>query len=537
MNIFAKFKDWLKNGRHINPAIQCQPGNWYESGWPLLTGDTPYRPGLIQDSRWDQNFVTRRETMRRMRDWSQNSALVESILSVGERYTVGASGLFVAFYPTDDSADEDKWYDTAEEIINEEVLQDIGWNGESLDTLLKTGYRCQKIDGDALVVKTRKIGKLQVGKQLLTLNRPCVQLVEGHRIESPFDKWEQEGLTLIDGVVFDKTMIDGRLMLQRKGFYVRDGAGAFEQESTWALLPNDAVFYLRNEHRANQPRSVSDFYSVEQDISKLQAIIKMEMRAQDAQSDWATTVENASGQFNPNDAKLQAVMVERGKSAVATDETKRAELVRQNEWYRKIFGGQTRAFKFGEKVTMHAPNRPSESTLNLIEFHINNICAGTKHPRCLVMEKVSGGSAKSQGTEVRAQLDSADGYFESDCQKWIRLVKAIVMYDLEWRVKNDPRLADPPANWRNCIHVQQPKACNVDVAYNAQAATMELASGQTNYDLIYGPRGLSFRREIKKLGQQQKLMERLKVKVTLPALLPGQIQLVGDQKQNEVTNA
>lgn len=537
MNIFRKVKDWFKSGKNINTGIQCQPDNWYESGWPLLTGDVPYRPSLIQDSRWDQNFVTRRETMRRMRDWSQNSALVESILSVGERYTVGASGLFVAFYPTDDSADEDKWYDTAEEILNEEVLQDIGWNGESLDTILKTGYRCQKIDGDAIVVKTRKKGTLQVGKQRLTLNRPCVQLVEGHRIESPFDKWEQEGLTLIDGVVFDKSIIDGRLMMQRKGFYVRDGAGGFEQESTWALLPNDAVFYLRNEHRANQPRSVSDFYSVEQDISKLQAIIKMEMRAQDSQSEWATVVTNATGQFTSNDAKLNAVMVARGTAATVTDESKRLELTRQLEWYRKVYGGQTRAFKQGETVTMHAPNRPSESTLNLIEFHINNICAGTKHPRCLVMDKVSGGSAKSQGTEVRAQLDSADGYFESDCQKWIRLVKGIVIYDLEWRIKNDPRLADPPANWRNCIHVQQPKACNVDVAYNAQAQVMELAAGITNYDLIYGPRGLSARRELRKLSTDQKMIEKLKLKISLPALLPGQIPLNGDAKQNEVNNA
>src|SRR5258708_4910213 len=77
--------------------------NWYEGGWPMWTGGAEsYLPSLVQDARWDQNYVTRREMLRRMRYWSQNSPLVEAILSVGERYTVGASGLHVHFYPTGD---------------------------------------------------------------------------------------------------------------------------------------------------------------------------------------------------------------------------------------------------------------------------------------------------------------------------------------------------------------------------------------------------------------------------------------------------
>ena len=29
--------------------------NWYESGWPLLSGDRAYIPAQVQDARWDQN--------------------------------------------------------------------------------------------------------------------------------------------------------------------------------------------------------------------------------------------------------------------------------------------------------------------------------------------------------------------------------------------------------------------------------------------------------------------------------------------------
>ena len=42
--------------------------NWYEGGWPLWTGGAEsYLPSLVQDARWDQNYVTRREMLRRMR--------------------------------------------------------------------------------------------------------------------------------------------------------------------------------------------------------------------------------------------------------------------------------------------------------------------------------------------------------------------------------------------------------------------------------------------------------------------------------------
>src|ERR1017187_1732799 len=106
--------------------------NWYEAGYPMLgTGVTSFLPELpAQDSRWDQNSVTRREMMRRMRYWAKNSPVVEAILSISERYTVGASGLHVSFYPSgdleDDSADNslDKtWYDNADDRSEEHTSE------------------------------------------------------------------------------------------------------------------------------------------------------------------------------------------------------------------------------------------------------------------------------------------------------------------------------------------------------------------------------------------------------------------------------
>lgn len=502
--------------------------NWYEGGWPLLSGDTSYVPQIVQDARFDQNYITRREMLRRMRYWAENSAIVEAILSIGERYTVGPAGLHVAFYddsPESKPDNEDPWYEAAEQVLSE-MFHDAGWNGESMALLLKLAFRCQKNDGDCLLIKTRKRSKMEVNGRTLNLSRPCLQLVEGHRIETPFNKWTNEGITTIDGIEFEIVQVDGRPLMRKVGYWTRAGFGQFETNSSWTLIPTEMAFHMRNQQRANQPRAVSDFYAVEPDIHKLEDLLAMEMKAQAVQSDRAVGIENAAGEFNPLDKKLQAVKVAMGSTPPTSADQLKA-LAQMQEVYRKIYGGQTYAFKSGEKVHFDAPNRPSEATLNLFELEVNKICAGTKTPRCLVMEKISGQSAKGQGTEVRAQLDSANDYFRGDFQKWKDLMRHVTIWFMEWAIANDQRVADPPANWRNCIHIQQPKACNVDVGYNAQATTMELASGQTNYDLIYGPRGLSARREIRKLAWQQKFIEATGVKLTLPALLPGQIPLDG----------
>jgi len=520
--------------------------NWYESGWPLLDGGRAYIPQLVQDARWDQNYITRREILRRMRFWECNSGLLESILSVGERYTVGPAGLHVSFYPSDDASmdldeqDDDPWYEAAE-LVTREFLRNCGWNGESFETMLKVGYRRQKVDGDVFYVKTWKNGPLKVGNYTLTVAKPCLQMVEAHRVETPFNRWDQEGHSVVDGVEFRQVKLQGRDMMEKVGYHVRAGFGAFETESRWFLVPIEDIIHVHSSHRVNQFRGLSDFYSVEGSIGKLYELLKIELSAQNEQSQWSVLVKNASGQFNPIDSKLSAVSIARGQSPnTGIDPQKLTQI---QEMYRKTYGANTRAFKFGEDAEMKAPIRPSEATLQLWEYLINDVCAGCHSPRSLVMGKISAASAKSQGTEVRAELDSADAYYKGDFQKWKRLTHEAVEYFMEWAINNDPRVADPPANWRHCIHVPPPEACNVDVGRNTQADLMMLAAGAMDYDMLLGPQGISFNTMIRRLHRQQSKMKRLGVLVTLPALMPGQIELNGkggeqaDEPGNEPTKS
>ncbi|MDE2099875.1 MAG: phage portal protein [Patescibacteria group bacterium] len=504
--------------------------NWYEAGWPIWTGgNTSYLPSLIQDARWDGNYVTRREAMRRMRYWSQNSGLVESILDVGERYTVGTSGLNVSVYPNDEnySADSDDWYDRAEQVLNE-WHQECGWNGESMAELLSIGYRDQKVDGETFYIKTRKVGWVEMEDRKIQMFKPCLQIVEAHRVETPFNQFDE--YNLIDGVQFKITKVDGRDLLEKVGYWVRNGMGGFEQNDSWNLIKSDDIFHIRNMHRANQYRSITDFYSVEQDLHKFEDFLENEMKAQFAQGIRAVGIESNSGQAaSPLDPKLEAVRLARGVKATGTDGQK--DLLARYEMFRKETGAYVYGLKTGEKVHFDSPVRPSEATLNLFELLTNRVCAGTKSPRTLVFNAISGQSARPQGTQVRAELDNADIYYKKDFRKWKSFVLKADIWFLEWAIQNDYRVADAPPDWKRSLHICQPEACNVDVGYTTQSNVMMLSAGLMDYEMILNPMGTSFMQVAKRLLRQQKWMEKQGLKVTLPALLPGQIPLDGKQKE------
>jgi len=508
--------------------------NWYEGGWPIFTGGNySYLPSLVQDARWDQNYVTRREMLRRMRYWSQNSAILEAVISIGERYTVGPSGLHVSFYPEDATeeiaaAGQSTWYDRAERVV-QEWFKACGWNGESMERLLKIGYRDQKVDGEMFYLKTRRLGAVAVGDRTVKVFKPCLQMVEAHRVFSPWNKFGEEGDTLIDGVQFKVTNQGSRKILEKVGYFVCDSMGTFyEQGDTFTLLGLDDVFHIFNAHRANQYRGLSDFYACAVDLNKLEDLIEIELKAQNTQSIRAVGFKSASGQLNPLDRKIEILNKARGLAPAPV--TGDADLAKRCEVFSKETGAYAFGMKLNEEVENLAPNRPSQATLQLWEFLINCVCSAGHVPRCLVMQKLSGESARAQGTEVRAELDAADAYFKGDYQKWKDFVKSAVVWFMEWAVNNDPRVADPPPDWRDCLHIQQPEACNVDAGYTTQAQLMKLAAGASDYDMILGPQGVSFMTVVRRLARQQKVMESLGVKVTLPALMPGQIPLDGGRQ-------
>lgn len=457
--------------------------NWYEGGFPLSDGGSSWLPELLADARYDQNSITRRELMRRCRYWEKNSPLMKRALDLPEQYVIGTHMPVVTSTATDSTG----WCQRAEQVFHE-MSHSAGLNDESLFSMLCVGFRRKKVDGNVLFVETSKPGSVQLKPGVtLPIQRPCFQMVEGHRIETPFNMWDREGLDIIDGVQYKRVpakLANGRSreQLQKVGYWVKDAPNDFINNESYSLIPAENCYYATSAHRVNEPRGVSDFYAVEMTLALLEDLLKLEMRAQEVQSDIALFITNGAGQVvDPSAMRTISQMGIKlstdgsGKPVVTSDDVKKV-----TEIYQKIWGGSVRVGRTGDTLTPMAPTRPAEATLNLWEFLIDSFCMGARLPRILMFPR----RMKGQGTEVRAELESANAAWRSEFSLvWKPLVHRAWVYFIGWAIKNDPRLADPPADWQS-IEVSPPRSVVVDLGYDSAAKIAEMAAGITNTHFI-----------------------------------------------------
>lgn len=481
--------------KHRPLAVQ----NWYESGFPFLDGTRSWVPSIIQDARYDQNLVTRRETLRRMRYWSQNSGICKSTLSVGRQYIVGTHAPVVTSLAADAA-----WAETAEKVF-EEMIRTAGIDGEPLHQMLTVAFPAKKTDGDVLFVETSIRAKIPIRQgtkheTVIEKSVPRLQLVEGHRIETPSNRWNQEGLTIFDGVQFqivEQKLENGqtRKVAVRVGYWVKDSISEFTDADAYALIPVENCCLIFSPTRVNQVRGLSDYHAGETTLAMLEDLLKLEMRAQEVQSNLTVFITNGAGQIV--DQKTQATLgalgikVSKdndGKAVVTTKDIEQAK-----EVYKKVWGGETFVGRTGDTLGFLAPNRPAEATLNLWEYLINLWCAATDSARILVFPK----SNKGQGTEVRAELDKFNTFAIGEFNlNWKPLMHRVWNYFIGWAIKNDARLVNAPADWQN-IEVSPPRSVLVDAGYDSASMLAELAAGVTNLHFVAQRLGTTAKRLIK----------------------------------------
>lgn len=469
--------------------------NWYEGGFPLLTGDAAWRNQVVQDSRFDKNFVTRRELMRRMRNHAQDVPIHKRGLDISRQYTIGTHMPVVTSLASNDGLDEFRpgkksWREQAEEVWHE-MIQSAGLNGESLFSMLNVGHDCKKNDGDVAYVRVSRPELVKFGNRTVKVDRPCWQMVEAHRIETPFNRWANDGKDVIDGVQYRQVTVttpDGqeRKTMVKVGYWVKDTVDALAFKENYTLIPKEAVEFIYTANRVNDVRGISDYYAVETTLGYLRDMLKLEMRAQAVQSQLTLFITNGSGQVL--DAKMQSFLPQLGIK-VSKDPNTGAPIVTEKDIrrakavYDEIYGGEKVVGRTGDQLSFLAPSRPSDATMNLWQYLIDSYCVGARLPRCLIFPKSSGGG-KSQGTEVRAELDSANSGFISEFnENWKPFIKACWIYFIGWAIKNDPRLQDAPADWQN-IEVSPPRSVLVDVGYDSKATIAELQEGITNTHFI-----------------------------------------------------
>lgn len=473
--------------------------NWYEGGFPFLDGTRSWVPSIIQDARYDQNMVTRRELMRRMRYWAQNSGLCKSTQDTRRQYVIGTHAPVVTCLSQ--NAD---WAELAEKVY-EEMNEHSGLDGESFYTQLSTACDVEGTDGDVLFVETSVKMPITIRagtkyETVLLKSVPRYQLIEGHRIETPSRLWDREGTDIIDGVQFEfreEKLPNGeaRQVRVRTGYWVKDSLGDMTAQESYAFIPVEKSVLIYSPHRVNQIRGLSRYYAGETTLALLEDLQKLEMRAQEIQSDLTVFITNGAGQIV--DAKTQATLGSMniklsagadGKPIVTTKDIENVKKI-----YQEINGGKQFVGRTGDTLNFLAPNRPSEATQNLWEYLINIWCAAAKAPRILVFPK----AAKGQGTEVRAELDKANSGFIADFnQEWKPLLKQSWKFKIGWAINNDERLKNAPADWE-AIEVSPPRSVMVDLGYDSAAQLAELAAGVTNLHFVAQRLGTTAKRLIK----------------------------------------
>lgn len=456
--------------------------NWYESGNPYSDGSRSYVQGTLTDARYDQNQITSREAMRRMRVWEQNSVFVKKTLDLDGQYVIGTHTPVVTPMSRDP-----KWNSAAEPVWKE-IKADFGLNGESLFAYLLLGLRRKKVDRDVFYIQTSKPGKVTIRRGTkheteLDVMKPCYQLVESHRVGSAFSLWAEEGFDNYDGIEFTETvtkMPDGQVVKQKikTAYFVNNSGNLFCAEEGIRRVPIQNCYRAATAHRVNETRGMTDFYAAEPTLALLEDLLKLEMRAQEVQSDIAMFITNGAGQAV--DAKMQGTLNALGVKVSKDGDGKAIVTAKQLDEvkavYEKIFGGRVAVGRTNDSMTLMAPNRPAEATLNLWNFLIDSFCTAMNRPRMLIFPKF----AKSQGTEVRAEIEA----FAAACRTefnlvWKPLMQQAWEYRMGWAIKNDERVKNAPADWRS-IEVSAPQSPVVDLGYDSASDLAEMAAGVFN---------------------------------------------------------
>ncbi len=470
----------------VNRKFPHYVKNWYESGNPFSDGSRSNVGNYPTDARYDQNPVVRTTMEIRCRYWEQNSPIMKSTLDVSSQYVIGTHMPVVTSLATP-KPENQTWRENAETVFHE-LCESAGLNGESMFALLDVACRRKKVDGGILAVETNKPGKVIIRRGTkyetpLDVARPAYQFIESQRIGSAMNNWGSNNpVNSFDGVQYkeiETRLSDGTLRKQlvKSGYWINDSflAASSTGAQQSVFVPIESCYYACSCHRINEPRSVSDFYAGEPTLALLEDLLKLEMRAQEVQSDIALFITNGAGALV--DAKTQGTLNglgikvskdAEGKAIVTAKDIDAVKAV-----YEKIWGGRTAVGRTGDTLTAMAPNRPAEATLNLWNFLIDSWCSAANVPRILVFPKWS----KGQGTEVRAEIEKANAAFIKEFNLvWKPFIHRAWRYFIGWAIKNDERCKNAPADW-DIIEVSPPRSVVVDLGYVSANNLAEMAAG------------------------------------------------------------
>lgn len=438
-------------------------------------------PAMVQDARFDADSATRWELVRKTRYFERNSGLLNRLTDLFEQFTVGANGL--QFIP---SSSDEEWNTAAQ----------VWWDGwcklpdltsrQNLGTIMSLAARRWFIDGEVFIIKSYG-EEIVDDKTNRTIRRPRIQLIEAHRVQTPAQFFGEEGVTIIDGIRIDKR---GRPI----GYFVRMGVA----DDSFSYIEADRMIHIFEPIRPGEYRGVPFASCVLNDLHDLDDLQILEMAAAKENAAVTRVLENASGEYPTAQGMMQRMV------SVPTQNSSGEEVEETRTQFMQRLFGKARgiALKLGEKLTEFRSERPSVAVQQFWDYITNKVCAGVGISKLLVFP------TSVQGTVARADYDVQAGFFRSRSAILVAGFTEVYLFAMDWAVKNDVTVSDPPEDWRN-VETCPPRAVNVDVGRNSAAMLAELDAGCTTYRDVYAQLGKNWRTEIRQRAREEAYINRI----------------------------
>jgi capsid protein len=305
----------------------------------------------------------------------------------------------------------------------------------------------------------------------------------------------------------DDLCVDGIQLLSNgrvDGYHIREGIGQLEKTS---FFESKDVVHVFEPCRVGMLRGLPMVYPVLNDLHDLDDLQILGMDAAKEAAKVTAIIKTKTGELSM-DGLRSARMTERGRAATSGGNDSQRQ-----EYYDKVFSGRAKVLKGDDDYAQHNMIRPTGAEQELWDNLVSKVCAGVGISKLLVFPW------SVQGTVVRADLDVMATYFRSRSSLLASKFKDIYLYVMEWGIKNDITLADPPHDWRR-VKVRAPRSVNVDVGRNVTALVAEYEAGWRTLESICGELGEDWVEVLEQRGSEMAKAAEIEKRLKLP---PGSL--------------
>jgi capsid protein len=450
------------------PPIREDAQAFYE-GAQWKWGEQGFIFGALQDMRLDANAMTRKELMRKSRAFERNNAFQQRIADLFEQYTVGAGGLLAVSDSKDANTYFRQWCADCDAL----GLMDFG--GQQ-----SVAARNWFVDGECFLVKVVVKGRLKI------------QLIEGHRVETPGHLAGGEGVNVVDGVAINSS---GR----KTGIWVNVSPSTPYVQTiaeAWKFVACEDVFHLYEPSRAGMYRGLPFSHAVMNDINDLDDLQKLVNQVAKQAAALGNVTTNRTGEL-PTRSARQVGMKIPSQNAAGANLTKTA-----GDFYQVKFGATEIALQHGDSIKQFQADRPSLAEREHWDYLTGKICIGQGVAKQLVWPY------SIQGTALRADLETCAAFFRCRSAVCQAMVKWVFFNVIQWAQDYDRAVLRGGFDFTGYdnVVVRPPRSPNVDMGRNSKAALAELSGNARTYQDWYAEAGQDWGEQFAQIAKERACM-------------------------------